>query len=155
MSKMLIFLQTKGLEMPKFIPVAVRKKIVSAYEKGKMTQVQIAEIFDTTNITVCRFVQRSRKGDDLAVKKGTGRPSPMNEEGLKKLKEIVLSEPDKTLMEYCSLFEKKTGIYISRSAMDRFIKKLNFRRKKKSLYAQEQDRPDVKKKRRLYVRIGK
>jgi len=133
------------LEMPKFIPVAVRKKIVSAYEKGKMTQGQIAEIFDTTNVSVCRFVQRSRRGDDLAVKKGTGRPSPMNKEGLKILKEIVLAQPDKTIMEYSSLFQRKTGIYISRSAMCRFLKKLNLRRKKKSLYAQEQDRPDVKK----------
>ena len=141
--------------MPTAIPVEVRKKIVSAYEKGTRTQVEIAEIFDTTNRTVCRFVKKSRNGEGLAIKERSGRPSPMNKEGLATLKDIVLSKPDKTIIEYCSLFQKKTGIYVSRSAMGRFLKKLNLRRKKKSFYAQEQDRPDVKKKRRLHGGVRK
>jgi len=152
---MLGFIQAMERKMPAAIPLDIRKKIVSIHEKGKMTQVQIAETFDITNVSVCKFVNKVKRGEDLAIKKSPGRPSRMNQTYLKILKDIVLASPDKTLMKYSHLFEDKTGLRISRSAMDRFIKKLNFRRKKKSLYAQEQDRPDVKKKRRLYVRIRK
>ena len=136
--------------MPKAIPIEVREKIVAAYEKGKRTQDDIADIFGTTQRTVTRFVNKARTGEGLAIKPRTGRPSPMDSQGLIILKDIVLSKPDKTVIEYCNLFEKKVGLSISRSSMSRFLKKLNLRRKKKSLYAQEQDRPDVKKKRRLH-----
>lgn len=141
--------------MPAAIPVEVRKKIVSVYEKRKMTQAQIADAFDITDRTVNRFVRKSKSGEGLAIKKRTGRPSYMTYDHFAILKNIVLDQPDKTLIEYCDLFQKKTSISVSRSSMDRFLKKLNLRRKKKSLYAQEQDRPDVKKKRRLYVRTRK
>lgn len=152
---MLVFIQAMERKMPAAIPVEVRKKIVSVYEKKKMTQAEIAEAFDTTDRTVCRFVSKVRSGEGLAVKKQTGRPSYMNPDRLVILKNIVLEQPDKTLIEYCNLFQEKTSVSVSRSSMDRFLKILNLGRKKKSLYAQEQDRLDVKKKRRLYVRVRK
>jgi len=140
--------------MPTAIPVEVRKKIVSVYGKGKMTQAQVAEAFDTTSRTVNRFLRKSKSGEGLAIKKRTGRPSYMDCISFETLKNIIIDQPDKTLIEYCELFNKKTGISTSRSSMDRFLKKLNLRRKKKSLYAQEQDRIDVKKKKRFYVRTS-
>lgn len=146
---MFILIQATERKMPAAIPLDIRKKIVSIHEKGKMTQVQIAEAFDITNVSVCKFVNKAKRGEDLTIKKSSGRPSRINETHLKILKDIVLANPDKTLMEYSHLFEDKTGLWISRSAMDRFIKKLNFRRKKKSLYAQEQDRPVIKKKEKI------
>ena len=136
--------------MPKAIPIEVREKIVAAYEKGTRTQNEIAEIFDTTQRTVTRFVTKKRMGKGLEIKPRSGRPSPMDSKELVILKDIVLLQPDKTVLEYCHLFQKKTGLKISRSSMSRFLKKLNLRRKKKSLYAQAQDRPDVKKKRRFH-----
>ncbi|HET7115096.1 MAG TPA: hypothetical protein VFI29_01310 [Hanamia sp.] len=86
----------------------------------------------------------------MIPKKQTGRPGSIDHEGLNILKVIVLREPDKILSEYCDLFEKETDIFISLPVMCRALKKLKLRRKKKSFYAQEQDRPDVKKKTRFY-----
>lgn len=140
--------------MPTAIPVEVRKKIVSIYDKGKMTQAQVAEAFYTTGRTVNRFLRKSKSGEGLAIKKRTGCPSYMDCISFETLKNIIIDQPDKTLIEYCELFNKKTGISTSRSSMDRFLKKLNLRRKKKSLYAQEKDRIDVKKKKRFYVRTS-
>ena len=62
------------------------------------------------------------------------------------MKKVALSHPDKTLAEYCELYEEKTNIKVSVPVMCRALKQLNLRRKKKSFYAAEQDRHDVKKK---------
>ena len=138
-----------GKRMTTPISLDVRKKIIAAYEKGLGTQEEIARIFGTTRRTVTRSVRKANE-DNLAPKSPPGRLASIDEEGLLLLKKIVLSKPDKTLSEYCAIFEDEMGIYISLPVMCRALKKLNLRRKKKSFYAQEQDRPDVKKKRRLY-----
>ncbi len=130
-------------------PLAVRERVVSAYERELGSQSELAEVFNLNERTVRRFIQKDRQGD-LTPKKGTGRPPSIDMEGLNTLEAIVENEPDKILSEYCSIFEKITGIFVSVPVMCRALKKLNLRRKKKSFYAQEQDRPDVKKKTGFY-----
>jgi len=135
-------------------PLAVREKIVSAYKMDLGSQSELAEVFNLNERTVRRFIQKDRQGD-LTPKKGTGRRPSIDEDGLSTLEAIVLNEPDKTLSEYCSIFESIVGIFVSLPVMCRALKKLNLRRKKKSFYAQEQDRPDVKKKRGFYIQPGR
>lgn len=135
--------------MPSPISLSVREKIVEAYQKGIGTQSYIADIFGTTRRTVNKLVNLALV-DDLAPKKQTGRPASIEHKGMKVLKKMVLSEPDKTLAEYCELYEEETDVHISVPVMCRALKQLNLRRKKKSFYAAEQDRPDVKKKRKFY-----
>lgn len=137
--------------MPSPISLEIRNKIVEAYQKGVGTQAYIAEIFGTTRRTVNKLINMALTGN-LAPKKQTGRPSSIDHEGLEVLKDIVLSQPDKTLAEYCELYEEEIGVEISVPVMCRALKQLNLRRKKKSFYAQEQDRPDVKKKEKILWR---
>ena len=132
--------------MPKPITIEVREKIVQAYNNNIGTQSYIAKIFGVTCRTVNKLINLSIN-NNLAPKKPTGRPPFINKEGLSILKKIVLLHPDKTLDEYSNLFKKSTGIHVSIPVMCRALKKLNLRRKKKSFYAQEQEREDVKKKR--------
>ena len=44
---------------------------------------------------------------------------------------LVEENSDATLVELCELFAQKTGNWVSRSAMGRFLNKLGFSRKKK------------------------
>lgn len=136
--------------MARAISLEVREKIVSAYKRGLGTQEEIADMFDVTRRTVSSFINKALN-DDLNPKKQTGRPGSIDHEGLNILKDIVLHEPDKTLSEYCVFFEEETDIFISRPVMCRALKKLKLRRKKKSFYAQEQGRPDVKKKDKILL----
>ena len=131
------------------VPLAVREKVVSAYERELGSQSELAEVFNLHERTVRRFIRKNRDGD-LPPKKGSGRPPSIKEDGLNTIDSIVEKDPDKTLSEYCSIFGEMTGIFVSVPVMCRALQKLNLKRKKKSFYAQEQDRPDVKKKRRFH-----
>lgn len=131
------------------IPLAVREKIVSAYTRELASQSELAEMFNLHERTVRRFIHKDRKGD-LNPKKRIGRSPMIGVFELKKIEAMVELEPDKTLSEYCVIFEEISGISVSVPVMCKTLKKLNLRRKKKSFYAQEQERSDVKKKTRFY-----
>ena len=55
------------------------------------------------------------------------------------------------LAALCEKYFKRRKITVSTSMMCRALKKMNLRRKKKSLYAAEQERKDVKKKEKVSV----
>jgi transposase len=131
------------------IPLAVREKIVSAYARELGSQSELAEMFDLHERTVRRFIHKDRKGN-LKPKRRTGRLPMIGVSELKKIESMVELDPDKTLSEYCIIFKENSGIFVSVPVMCKTLKKLNLRRKKKSFYAQEQERPDVKKKTRFY-----
>jgi transposase len=44
---------------------------------------------------------------------------------------LVAEHPDATLVELCELFAQKTGNWVSRAAMCRYLQKLELNRKKK------------------------
>ena len=44
---------------------------------------------------------------------------------------LVAEHPDATLVELCELFAQKTGNWVSRTAMCRYLQKLELNRKKK------------------------
>lgn len=133
------------------VPIEIRKLIVQACEEGLDTQKHIAEIFRVTTRTVLNFLKLSREGQDLNEKPRSGRPPAINEDNMAIIKIIILSDPDKTLKEYCALIEDELGIKIGTSVMGRVCQKLDLRRKKKSFYAAEQDRQDVKKKGKILL----
>jgi len=64
---------------------------------------------------------------------------------LEKVKQLVIKYADATLDELCKCYNKNRKIKVGRSMMWRACNNLGFKVKKKSLYAQECDRDDVKK----------
>jgi len=113
------------------IPLQIREMIVKSYENGLGTQSHIAAIFNTTQRTVGKFLQKYRNGEDLNVKPQPGRPAKISAENMVIVKQLILSNPDKTLAEYCILLDKKLGIKIKKSSMGVICLKLNLRRKKR------------------------
>ena len=137
--------------MARALSLELREAIVDAYNRGESTIAGLASIFCIAPRTVSKYLRLERESGDLTPGKSTGRPGKLTDEHDKILLKFLKSFPDKTLSEFCDEFYKATGILVGTSIMFRAFEKLNIRRKKKSYYASEQDRPDVKKKRRFYI----
>jgi len=124
----------------------LRTKIVNAYKNKEGTQEEIAEMFGVGLATVRRYWRKYRSDGNLKLTIHRHGPLPeLSGEKLERVKQLVLQHADATLDELCKYYNRKRKIKVGRSMMWRACKKLGFRVKKKSLYAQECDRDDVKK----------
>lgn len=128
----------------------LRKKIVEAYKAGEGTQEEISERFKVCLLTVKRYWKKFQEtGDIEAIKGEKGRPASISGKHLEeRLLKIVEKHPDATLEELCEFYNKKQGIkVVIPMVMHRTLKRLGVKRKKKSHYAAEQERPDIQEQR--------
>jgi len=139
--------------MPGPYSLDLRKKAVLAYEEGRGTQNEIATQFGIGYRTLKGWLSRKRDTGDVKPKEHIHRgPLPIIEEkGLLFIEGLVQKKRDITILELRQSYEKKFKIMVAQGTMWKALKKLNLRRKKKSEYASEQEREDVKKN----VRNGK
>jgi len=73
-------------------------------------------------------------------------PLPIiNDKGLSFIKRLVEKKPDIIISELRELYNNKFQVEVAVGTMSNALSKLNLRRKKKSEYALEQERVDVKK----------
>jgi len=139
------------LFMPAPYSKDLRSKVIEAYQSGEGTQAEIAERFKLCLLTVKRYWKRYQETGAIEAKQDikTGRrPSVFGAAAEQRLLDIVEKHPDATLEELCVIYNKKKGIKsVIPVVMHRTLKRLCVKRKKKSHYAQEQDRPDVQLKR--------
>ena len=131
--------------MPFSYPIELRDKAVQAYLKGKGTQEEIASIFGIGLSSLRRYLKQYEESGDLAAKPHPGRPPMLGTEDLQSIKQWIEATPDIELKELCALVERELGKVVSEPTMCRACQALDLRRKKKSYYANEQDRKDVKK----------
>ena len=109
----------------------LREKIVSAYERGEGTIVEVADIFDVSERSVARYLQIKRERGDLTPIPLPGRPPILTETNLSVIKEIILSNKDGTLSQYCQEFYNKTFLLVTTTTMHNACEILKLRRKKK------------------------
>lgn len=127
----------------------IRQKAIEAYAAGEGSQATIAKRFKIATLTFKRYWKRYQEtGDIEAIKGDVGRkPSICGEAAEQKLLKIVEQHPDATLAELCDLYNKNCPKKVIPMVMYRTLNRLGIKRKKKSHYAQEQDRPDIQLKR--------
>jgi transposase len=82
---------------------------------------------------------------DVAPKPHPGRDPTLDGEDLEWIKRQVEAQADIELKELCALLSQQRGKVVSEPTMCRACQQLDLRRKKKSHYAAEQDREEVKK----------
>lgn len=126
----------------------LRQKAVSAYENGEGTQEEIASRFSIGLRTLQEWLVLKKETSSLEPKEYIycGRKPIIGEKELLFVKKLVEEKPDILIIEIRSLYKKKFKVEVAQSMVSRALKKLNLRRKKKSIYAHEQEREDVKKK---------
>ena len=124
----------------------LRLSAVKAYENSNSTQTEIVSFYNLGIATFRRYWKQYKETGDVApAEYKLGRKPAINEGQLWRIKELVLQQPDASLKELCSRYNKTRNKKIGITIMFRAICNLGFRRKKKSLYAAQQDKPEIKK----------
>ena len=143
-------LVVQGSIMPAPYSLDLRTRIVEAYQNNQGSIRKVAKIFDVGKSTVAGYLKLTDKnGTPKAKTPSGGRPARIDHKGMTIIRSYVECKPDITLNELSSKYYKKRKIKVSTSIICRTLKKMNLLRKKKSLYAAEQERDDVKKKERI------
>lgn len=108
-----------------------RQKIVDTYLEGGISQRQLAERFKVALSFVEKLLKQYREAESVAPKiRIQQTPTKLNEQELNVLKEIVSANNDATLSEIRIQLEKKTGILIGRSTVDRMLQMMKITLKK-------------------------
>ena len=133
--------------MPAPYSLDLRRKAVSACEESKKTQLEIAQQFGIGLRTLKEWIFLKKETGDVQSKEHAhrGQLPIIDDKGLSFIKRTIENKPDILISDIKDLYAKKFKIEVSQSMVSRALNKLNFRRKKKSEYAIEQDRDDVKK----------
>ena len=125
----------------------LRSRLMNSYEAGEETQQEISDRYKIHLSTFKRIYKQYRETGSVEMSPNqAGRPSSIDESGYTIIKRYVLDKPDATLAEIKQHYQTKKKISLSLSMVCRSLQLLNLRRKKKSLYAAEQEREDIKKK---------
>jgi transposase len=111
----------------------LRTRAVDAVERG-IPRKDVVETFSVSLRTLKRWLRKRREGEDLSPGTSTGRKRRIlanaEEEGL--LWEQLEEHDDATLERHCEMWEHKTGVRVSISAMSRAIReKLGWTYKKR------------------------
>ena len=109
----------------------LRRKIVAAYERGRRSQREIAELFGVSPATVRNFVRRKReRGSPDELPRGGGARRLLGEEAHDGLRQLIASSPDATLEEARQHLEREAGVRVGRTTVWRALARLRLPRKK-------------------------
>ena len=109
----------------------LRQKIIDAYNSEGSFR-NIAKRFSVSRSFVQKLVGRYRDtGLVSALPHGGGQKSKLNSLQIEVLRQIVIENNDATLEELCEALSAKIQTKISRSTMERLLRKLQLTRKKK------------------------
>lgn len=124
----------------------LRTRVLTTYLEKQGSMRQLAERFIVSLTFVFDVIKNFRQNGHINPKPhGGGNKPAINEEGRKILSEIIDKKPDMTLKELCEYYEHAAGKKVSKSAMDRTLKKMKITRKKKVLYDPKKNTERVRK----------
>jgi transposase len=118
----------------------LRERIVAAIDRGEHSLRQIAHLFSVNLSFLVRLLQRRRATGSVRPKPHGGGPTPkLDADAVGRLLALVREQPDATLTE----LRDRLGIPCHIATLARVLRKHGITRKKKTLHAQERERPDV------------
>ena len=127
----------------------LRERVAAAVDNGEGSQREIAALFRVSLSFVVRLLQRRRDAGTLEPKPhGGGPPRVLGPEDERRLAELIRADPDATLKQ----LKRRGGFTCSLKTLWHAMRREGLTFKKKSLHASEQDRPDVRTKRRSFRR---
>lgn len=109
----------------------LRRKIVAAYERGRQSQREIAELFGVSPATVRNYLRRKReRGSPDALPRAGGAPARIDNAARAGLRQLIASSPDATLDEAREHLAREAGVSVGLSAVCRALAKMGLPRKK-------------------------
>jgi transposase len=133
--------------------VDFRKKILEVYLAKENTNEEIANRFKVSTSTVKRIGQRFRETGKVGLYlTNIGHACKIDSQAKEMIKTMVSKKPSATLEEICLGLKEQRNIAVTPQAVHYILKDLLITYKKKSFYAVERDREDVKKKEKSSLR---
>lgn len=109
----------------------LRQRVVSAYENGVETILEVAERFEVSTSFIKKLLARKRSTGSIApVGHRGGQQKRLSDRHRKWLLKTVLAEPDMTLVDLQERLEKEKNVSVSVPTLSRELRRLNLRRKK-------------------------
>ena len=122
----------------------LRERILAAVDRREGSRRQIAARFSVDVSTITRLLQLRHQTGAFQPRPHAGGTEPtLDQAGLDRLQKLVEQTPDATLEQH----KQSLGISGSIMIVWRGLEKLGITRKKKTLHATEQDRPEVQEER--------
>ena len=119
------------IRMPKAYSMDFRQKIVDAYDRGGISQRQLAQKFDVTKSFVQKLLKQRRETGSIAPKvREKQTPPKLNDEHRAILIGLVEAKNDATLAELCDQIYERTGVRVGITTMHNTLKKLEITLKK-------------------------
>lgn len=112
--------------------IEFRRKIIKVHEDESISQRKLAKRFGVALSFVQKLLKQYRETDSVAPKIRTQQtPSKLTEEHLSVLRRLVEAQNDATLEELREQLAAKIDVLVSRSTIDRALKKLDLTLKKR------------------------
>ena len=109
----------------------LRQRVVSAYENGVETILEVAERFEVSPSFIKKLLARKRSTGSIApVGHRGGQQKRLSDGHRKWLLKTVLAEPDMILADLQERLEKEQNVSVSVPTLSRQLRRLNLRRKK-------------------------
>lgn len=109
----------------------LRQRVVSAYENGVETILEVAERFSVSPSFIKKLLARKRSTGGIApVGHRGGQKKRLSDKDRQWLLKTVLAEPDMTLADLQERMKKEKGVSVSVPTLSRELRRLNLRRKK-------------------------
>ncbi len=108
----------------------LRQRVVKAYEDGEGSHVKLAQRFMINPATVRDWMKLKRTTGSLKAKP-CGRKPQAIQPWQQRLTSLLKEDNDATLKELVERLEERYGVKTSKSAVDRWLKKLGITRKKR------------------------
>lgn len=107
----------------------LRERIVHSVVSGQDIH-EVAERFEVSSRTVWRYLRLQRERGHLHAGAHPGRPPKLNQAQQAALREQLQQHSGLTLEERVALLFEEQGVRLSRSSMQRWVKRLRYSRKK-------------------------
>jgi len=109
----------------------LRERVVSAYENGIETILEVAERFEVSDSFIKKLLRRKRTTGEIApIGHRGGQPKRLSQKHRKWLLKTVSAQPDITLSELRERLLSEHRVSASVSTLSRELRGLNLRRKK-------------------------
>jgi transposase len=108
----------------------LRKKIVQALRKRRMTKSEAARAFSVSLSSVQRYAKAAAEGRSLWPGKAPGKRPLLDQKARRLLEAHVQEHPFAKLSDRREYLQKVAGVSVSESTLSRTLRKMGFGRKK-------------------------
>jgi len=137
--------------MPKPYSIDLRSKVIEAYKNGEGSIRNLAKRFKVSKNFVSDLIQLFKQTGGVEPRPhGGGNSSSIDEDGQAFIKKLIEEQPDIKLEDIRDRYNENHPEPVSRSTIDRILRKCKITRKKKSFFDPRKNSPENVKKQEEY-----